>query len=59
MKAEKANRGLVPALSSLLDCFICCASSEAMCKYLEQGEKWHFMNTWRAEGSSQREYPLS
>lgn len=48
MKAERAKRGLVPALMSDLDCFICCASREAMCRYLEQGEKWSFMKTWRA-----------
>ena len=59
MKAAKARHGLVPALMSDLDCFICCASSETICRYLEQGEKWHFMNTWRAWWVSQYIYMLT
>ena len=48
MNADSARRGLVPAFISERDCLICCASRDAMCRYLEQGENWHFMKTWRA-----------
>ena len=42
MNANKARWDLTPAFISGRDCFICYASRDTICRYLEHGEKWYF-----------------